>query len=211
MSKRTDVMVEVVKTYDYSSNRYIIYTRENDKALVIDPGLDAGVTLSALEKLDKELGAVLLTHAHYDHIACVAELKRRTGAAVYLGKNDVPLLDSNGHLAWYFGKELDPFFVDNELIDGVFDICGYNLEVISMPGHTHGGLTYLFGDKMFTGDALFFETYGRTDLPSSDIGELAASAKRLFALDGDYEMYCGHGRNSRLSHEREFNPIKNLF
>lgn len=203
--------VELLKTHDYSSNRYLLYTDESDSAIVIDPGLDANVTLNALSSLNKRLGAILLTHAHYDHIACVSKLKNETGAAVYLAEKDMPLLESGGHLAWYFGRTLEPFIVDNRLICGVFDICGYQIEVIPTPGHTHGGLTFVLANKMFTGDALFFETYGRTDLPGSDESELIDSAKRLFAKEGDFTLYCGHGKESLLSYEREHNPIKNLF
>lgn len=206
-----NVKVELLKTHDYSSNRYLLYSDESDLALVIDPGLDENVTLNALSSLNKRPGAILLTHAHYDHIACVSKLKSKTGAAVYLAESDMPLLESDGHLAWYFGCTLEPFTVDNQLIGGLFDICGYQIEVVPTPGHTHGGLTFVLGDKMFTGDALFFETYGRTDLPGSDQNELIDSAKRLFAKDGDFKLYCGHGRESTLSYEREHNPIKNLF
>ncbi len=198
-------------THDYSSNRYIVYSDDNDKALVIDPGLDYNVTMDGLKKLGKTLGAILITHAHFDHIESVKKLKDATGAPIYMGEKDIPLLESDGQLDWYFGKKLDAFTVDSRLIDGLIDVCGFKVNAVPTPGHTHGSLTFVIGNAAFTGDSIFFETYGRTDLPGSDPKELIEGAKRLFALPSDYDLYCGHGKNTTLDHEREFNPIRKLF
>ena len=200
-----------LKTHDYSCNRYIVYNEDCDTAIVIDPGCNSRVVIDELNRQNKKLGAILLTHAHYDHIESVTEIKKATDAPVYLGERDVDLLSSDGQLDWYFAEKLNPFMVDNRLIGGDIQLFGLNIKVIETPGHTHGGLTYVIGNDMFSGDTLFFETYGRTDLPGSDINELISSAKKLFSLSGDYVMHCGHGKDTTLSHERVFNPIKQLF
>jgi len=206
-----NIKIEEVYTHDYSCNRYIVYCDESDTAVVIDPGCNARIVISKLNELNKKLGAILLTHAHYDHIQSVSELKRRYGAHVYLGERDMELIESDGHLAWYFRKQLDAFEVDVRLTGGVYDVCGFVFEAIPTPGHTHGAMTFVIGDNMFSGDTIFFETYGRTDLQGSDLKELTESAKRLFALKGDYKIFCGHGKNTSLSHERKHNPIIGLF
>lgn len=206
MEKSTLVVTEL-HTHDYSCNRYLVYNENSNEVVLIDPGLDAALVLDKLKSLNKCLGAILITHAHYDHVAAVSDLVKATNAPVYMGEKDVELLTNGGVLDWYFSEKLEPFMVDNRLIAGDLSVCGLNFKVIPSPGHTHGSLTFAIGENMFTGDAIFFETYGRTDLPGSDFGELVDTAKRLFALPGDYTIYCGHGKSTTLSHERIRNPI----
>lgn len=206
MENKNPIIIELY-THDYSCNRYLIYDEDSDFAVLIDPGLDSSVVLDKLKEINKRLGAILITHAHYDHVEAVADLKEATNAPVYMGEKDIELLSNGGVLDWYFAKKLKSFIVDNRLIGGDLTVCGLNFKVIPTPGHTHGSLTYIIGDNMFTGDAVFHETYGRTDLPGSDFSELVDSAKRLFSLQGDYKIYCGHGKITTLSHEKQFNPI----
>ena len=86
-------------------------------------------------------------------------------------------------------------------------VAGINLNVISTPGHTSGGVSYLADDCLFTGDTLFRESVGRTDLPTGSSSALINSIKKLYALPGDYKVYCGHEEDTTLSHERENNPF----
>lgn len=207
----SSIKVTELYTHDYSCNRYFVYDETSDEVVLIDPGLDCSIVLNKLKELNKKLGAILITHAHYDHIESVADLVKETNAPVYMGKKDMELLSGGGVLDWYFGKKLNPFMVDNRLIGGDLAVCGLNFEVIPSPGHTHGSLSYAVGGNLFTGDSIFCETYGRTDLPGSDFSELIDTAKRLFALPEDYTLYCGHGRTTTLSHERAHNPIIEKF
>ena len=83
---------------------------------------------------------------------------------------------------------------------------GINIEVIKTAGHSAGGACYLIENELFTGDTLFFESIGRTDLFTGDYSQLINSVKGLFSLKGDYTVHCGHGRETTLDHERKCNP-----
>ena len=85
--------------------------------------------------------------------------------------------------------------------------AGIDFRVISTPGHTSGGVCYLAEDCLFTGDTLFCESVGRTDLPTGSYSQIVTSVKKLYALPGDYKIYCGHEEDSTLSHERANNPF----
>ena len=91
------------------------------------------------------------------------------------------------------------------------DIYGFNLRVIETPGHTAGSVCIQIENVIFTGDTLFLDSYGRTDFPSGNQQELIGSARKLFALPGDFLIYSGHGESTTLERERKHNMINYLF
>ena len=187
------------------TNCYIISSDFSDMALVVDPGGNYEQIIAEINSLNKRVGAVLLTHAHFDHVLETHKFNE-LGAKVYLHKNDIPFVNSDGNLARIFGFNYTPFIVDNELIEGLFDICGFKVRVIETPGHTDGSVCFLIDDLLFSGDTLFNLGFGRTDFPSGSSGKLYNSIKKLFALEGDYKLYPGHGFTSTLNYERLNNP-----
>jgi glyoxylase-like metal-dependent hydrolase (beta-lactamase superfamily II) len=86
------------------------------------------------------------------------------------------------------------------------NLCGMSFTVIATPGHTAGGVCYQVEGNLFTGDTLFCESVGRCDLPTGNARQLTESVKKLYALKGDYKVYCGHEEDTTLNHERECNP-----
>jgi glyoxylase-like metal-dependent hydrolase (beta-lactamase superfamily II) len=124
---------------------------------------------------------------------------------------DEVLVSGSGNLAKYFGLKMPPFSVDNRLIEGDLNICGFNLSVIETPGHTAGSVCVQIDNAIFTGDTLFLDSYGRTDFPSGSEQELIVSVKKLFALQGDFLLYSGHGESTTLERERKHNMINYLF
>lgn len=190
-----------------SANCHIVSSEKNEKALIIDPGGDFSIIQSQLKKINKVAGAVILTHAHFDHIMETAQLQK-LGALVYMHEKDEVLVNSNGNLAKYFGLKLEPFIPDNRLIEGDIEICGFDLTVYETPGHTKGGVCIKINNALFTGDTLFENSYGRTDFPGGSLSDLVLSAKKLFAIDEDLVLYTGHGNITTLSREKISNPIK---
>ena len=87
----------------------------------------------------------------------------------------------------------------------ILDILDLKIQVMATPGHTAGGACYLVGNCIFTGDTLFQGSVGRCDLPTGDADKLEESVKKLYALDGDYEVYAGHGGDTTLENERKYN------
>ena len=196
-----------VITGNCGTNTYILV--ENGGAIIIDPGCDEDKIKSVLHKENVEPKYIIVTHCHFDHVGAVAALQRM-GAKVYAPSADYALLkDSDFYIRLGFGDEaVAPFNADIEVNDGdVFKLLGHEFKAVSTPGHTPGGTCYIMdGKTIFSGDTLFRLCVGRTDLPYSDGETMAHSLKKLFALDGDYDIYPGHDRQTTLEFERKYNP-----
>ena len=186
-----------------ATNTYVI--AENGFAAVVDPEGAVDNIVGFLEKMDLKPKYVLVTHGHFDHIGGVAALQR-LGASVYISEQDYNLIDFTGKDT-LFGVG-DKFTPDEFVEDGkVYDIIGHKMSVLSTPGHTPGGVCYIFDDNtIFSGDTLFNGSVGRTDFPHADFSMLRLSLNKLFALKGDYIVWPGHGENTTLEYERKFNP-----
>lgn len=195
--------MQVIKIYPtgFAANTYIL-TADEVTAVVIDP---AQPTIAdEVKERGLEVKYVLLTHGHFDHIGGCAALQR-AGAKVgcLSGEERLAILDN---LSYRFGGEVEPFTVDFTVKDGeILEICGMKIKVIASPGHTAGGACYLAEDNLFTGDTLFRDGVGRTDLPTGNYGQLEKSVKKLYDLEGDYIVYAGHGGDSTLERERKTN------
>ena len=178
------------------------------EAFVVDPGADADKIAKAAESAGAKISCVLLTHAHFDHIGGVAELQR-AGALVVMHESDIGLISSFKNLAFYAGVKVEKFLPDITVKGGeTLTVAGMPVRVIHTPGHTAGGVCYVAEDCIFSGDTLFELSYGRTDFPTGSFKELKNSVvNRLFALQGDYKVYPGHGAPTTLDFERAHNPI----
>lgn len=194
-----------------STNCYI-YHREG-KAIIIDPGAEGLRIKQALADNGLTPTAILLTHGHFDHIGAVDELKARYGISAYASPYAASMAASpykSGGLD-FIGESITAA-VDNVLEATISLAPLPPLEVISTPGHTPGCVSfYSKGDGLvFSGDALFQGSYGRTDLPYGDIAELVSSINKLFALPPNTVVYSGHGGITTIEAERRHNPIKEV-
>ena len=196
-----------IKTFpmgEMGANCYLL-TDDEGNAVLIDPGAVSSALFEALA--GKKLRYILLTHGHFDHILGVAECKRRTGAEVCIGEKDAPMLsDASLSLAQEHSlQRQEPLTPDRLLYDGdVIDFAG-GIRVMETPGHTPGGVCFLWNDTIFTGDTLFCRTVGRTDFPGGSMDALIRSIDRLQALPGDYILYPGHNRCTTMEEERKHN------
>lgn len=161
---------------------------------------------------DTDLKYIFLTHGHFDHITGVKGIKEKYGARVVISHEDAPMLSSAKlSLAAFCGGEQNIVEPDILVADGdVVKLNDIEFKVISTPGHTKGGVCYLVGDYIFTGDTLFFCSCGRTDFPGGSSQEIIASLKKIAALDGDLKVMPGHDRLSNLNFERENNPYMKM-
>ena len=153
---------------------------------------------------------ILLTHGHYDHILGAKALMDATGAKLYIGREDMPMLQDIEACLYDPGVSRAAFSpLRAEAYGDSITAAGIPFEVISTPGHSRGSVCLYNPDEkvIFTGDTLFLGSYGRTDFPGGSTEELKNSLKKLLALEGDYRILPGHNRETNLDSER----VRNIF
>ena len=207
--------VQVIRliTSQMSTNTYVVVN--GDLAFVVDPGDEAQLIVKTLNSVGAKLDAILLTHAHFDHIGAVAELLRiapqceNKRACVFLHKDDVDKISSYKNMGFAVGAKVEPFVPDILLNGGeTITVAGVKVDVIHTSGHTKGGVCYKLEDILFTGDTMFLNSYGRTDFYDGSFAEIKNSImNKLFRLQGDFTVLSGHGEPSTLEYERKHNPV----
>lgn len=188
-------------------NTYILVNERSSTAAVIDCGENYKLLKQAEATYGFKIKAVLLTHAHFDHSGCAKRLQD-DGAEIYISRQDSPKISNSENLASNFGRKFESFTPNYTFSDGD-ELCveGITFRVILTPGHTDGSACFVTENAIFSGDTLFRESVGRTDFPSGNREDLVASVKRLFALNGDYNVYPGHEEFTTLSYERKYNTF----
>ena len=191
--------------YGFASNSYLL-TEDGKSAVCIDPSQPR--ILREAKKLGLTVTHVLLTHGHFDHIGGIAALQEE-GAKVgcLYGEERLAIADNLSDTLGE-GLKIPPFFIDFTVKDGeLLELADMQIKVIATPGHTAGSACYLAGNCLFTGDTLFQGSVGRWDLPTGKFSSLEASVKKLYALEGDYTIYAGHGDDTTLENERKYNGV----
>lgn len=192
-----------------AENCYILKYSET-KAAIIDPG-DEGETIAReLEKQGLTPTHILLTHGHFDHIGAAAFLKEKYNIPLYISEKDSAMLTdrekSGANIAPFV--KYNPVKADGFLKEGDEIALGdFSLKVMETPGHSEGSICFVGDDFIFTGDTVFKNSVGRTDLYSGNAGKLRETLKRIASLQGDYRLYCGHGEDSTLEAEKNYNPF----
>ncbi len=200
-------------------NTYIVIN--GNVGFVVDPGGDAQEIYSIFRKQKAKIEAILLTHAHFDHIGGVAELCRivskgedgkenpQDAPTVFLHKDELEKIGSYKNMGFSMNANPEKFVPDILLKGGeTLKIAGLDVKVIHTPGHAKGSLCYVVSDKIFVGDTLFFMSYGRTDFYDGNAKDLKNSiVNKLFALKGNYTILPGHGEPTTLDFERVNNPV----
>lgn len=194
-------------------NCYILGSEQTQRAVVIDPGDNARAILDALQRRGLRLSHILVTHAHFDHILAARALQDATAAAFYVHGHDRPLLAAMRQtaLAWLGSDPGQPPEVTSELADGeMLQFDDLALQVRATPGHSPGGVSFVdaAGRRIFTGDALFAGSVGRTDLPGGDPELLLKGIReQILSLPEDYTVLPGHGPATTVGHEMRTNPF----
>ena len=194
------------------TNTYIPYNRKTGECVLIDPAAEPDRIADRIKEQGYAPGAILLTHGHFDHILAVKELQRRYGLTVYAHGLEADILahpervNIPMNLRGLGVTEYTPVSDGDEL-----DLIGYKWKVIHTPGHTCGSVCYYIEEEnvIFSGDTIFYRTYGRTDFPTGSFSEITDSIKnKVFAaIDGDVDIFPGHGQSTDLEYEKKHNAI----
>ncbi len=182
----------------YQTNCYIVHNEGQKECIVIDPGYEANTIMNRAALLGLEIKAILLTHAHFDHVGAVRQIAADTDCQVYVQEQELTLPGAltDGPL----------YYTDLYPAEGTVRVAGLEIKVLHTPGHTPGSVCLLTGDAMFSGDTLFAGSMGRCDFPGSSIFDMRKSMKKLCNLPGDYRVFPGHAEATTLEFERKTNP-----
>lgn len=209
-------LIETFPVGPLQCNCSILVDEASREALVIDPGDEPDRILRALAAARVRAVALLHTHAHFDHISGTRELARATKAPIRLHPADRPLYDALPDQAAFFGLRAEiPRPPDATLADGDHIRFGsFEVRAIHTPGHTPGSICFALAGPspvLFSGDTLFRRSIGRTDLWGGDTEKILSSIReRLFALEGDTAVVCGHGPGTTIEEEKRSNPFAGL-
>ena len=195
------MLIKTLPVGQLETNCYVVTDENALVCAVIDPGDESNTILDYIEDNKLSCTAILITHAHFDHVSAVNAMLEATGAELYMCEKDLELAKT-GASGRFTPPENTHFYKDGDEVK----VAGLTFKVMETPGHTPGGVTLICGDALFTGDTLFRGSCGRTDLPGGDMRAELRSLKRIASLEGDYEVYPGHAESSMLSIEREHNP-----
>jgi glyoxylase-like metal-dependent hydrolase (beta-lactamase superfamily II) len=193
------------------TNCYLIWDSNGD-GIVVDPGGPAKEVEEYIRDNDIRVHWIILTHGHGDHIGGVADLRNfsENGVAVHYEDADC-LTDANKNLSAFMGASMELPSADRLLSDGDTLRAGnLNISVIYTPGHTRGGICLLVTDGeeqvLISGDTLFARSIGRSDLPGGDEATLIESLKRLIDLPDKLRVFPGHGPETTIGEEKQYNP-----
>lgn len=200
----------------FMKNGFVLGCERTREGILIDPGDEVEDLLAAATAQQLHIMAILLTHAHVDHVSGVAEAKRRTAVPIWLHPDDMFLYDKAVMHGMLFGLRIEPpppvdMFYQR---DTVFTFGDYEVRPHHTPGHCPGGVCLQVGRTgeqaldLFVGDTLFAGSIGRTDLPGGNFDTLIRSITTvLYAFGDEARVYPGHGPDTTIGHERRTNPF----
>ncbi len=194
------------------TNCYLVCCGETLQAAVIDPSFNGPGIQATAEEAGWVISHILLTHAHFDHVGGLADLKELTGAPIYIHPDAVAMLKEAAMSAAFFGLRWPPTPPPDEMLaEGqVITVGNLRLTVLYTPGHAPGHVSFHLANHrvLFDGDVLFQGSIGRTDLPGGDHDRLLQSIREQFlVLPDDTRVFSGHGPPTTIGAEKQHNPF----
>jgi len=195
---------------DFETNTWLLWDEESREAILVDPAAPSPDLLKRIEELNLKVKYIINTHGHMDHIGGNSWFKNHLSAPLMIHSADAPMLvNSAMNLSLYVGNPVSSAPPDVLLEDGMeLSLGKYPVKVIHTPGHTPGGICLLADKFLISGDTLFEQSIGRTDLQGGNHQQIINSIKnKLFVLPDDVIVFPGHGPRTSISMEKKNNPF----
>lgn len=189
------------------NNCFIIADENTKEGLVVDPGDEPDRILDLINKNSFNIKYIVCTHAHFDHVGAVPDLKKETGAKLVIHRDELEIYKSTKDQAAIWGYELDPLPEPDMFVSegDKIEVGDLKFEILHTPGHSPGGIC-LYGEGiLITGDTLFAGSVGRTDFYGGDMEKLKRSFRRLLSLSDKIKVLPGHGPETTIGQERTDN------
>jgi glyoxylase-like metal-dependent hydrolase (beta-lactamase superfamily II) len=205
------MLIETIVVGPLGVNCLILGDKQSNEGVVVDPGANADMILAAVARFGLTVKYIINTHGHFDHVGCNRTVQEATGAGLLIHEQDLALLTNAKKSALKYGLQVeDSPEPSGYLTDGMRIAFGRrSIEVLHTPGHTLGGCSLLLRSEqlVITGDTLFADSVGRTDLPGGSHETLIASIRtKLLTLPDDTVVWPGHGPSTTIGRERRSNP-----
>ena len=203
----------IIKRYiagPIEANNYLVADENSKEAVLIDCSETVEKILDDVKNSGLNVKYILLTHGHFDHVMGVNDMKQKLNAKVLINEKDKSQVEMTKTILSTFGIHVEQNPVYDEFIDGNTElkIGEIPIKILETPGHTEGGLCYQIADKLFSGDTLFKNYVGRTDLPGGSFSKLENSIKNvLYKLDDATEVFPGHNDMTTIGYEKKHNEI----
>lgn len=206
----------ILNTYiagPFDANNYLLMDKNTKEAVLIDCSEYKQEIIEDIYKLGAKVKYILLTHGHFDHILGVNKMTEALGVDAYIKNADIILAENINTMPKLLNLPMAEVPIINGRIEDwqEFQLGEHKIKAIPTPGHTEGGMSFLVDNEfLFSGDTLFCQSFGRTDLSGGNIKKLVNSIKNvLFALEDNIIVYPGHGQSTTIKFEKTYNEILN--
>ena len=207
------MIIEKLAVGPIMANCFVIGCAESREGAVIDPGADPDRIMDVVQRAELKITRIINTHGHFDHVGANREIKRLTDAELIIHPLDAPMLTQLDQMAGAFGMSVENSPPPDRTVEEGDEVqVGHlTLSVLHTPGHTPGGISLHVDGHVFVGDTLFQGSIGRTDFPGGDYDTIIRSIREnLFPLGDQVVVYTGHGPETAIGTEKQFNPFARL-